>query len=190
MGFELERKLDYSDLEATPADGRRYELVHGILHVTASPRSDHQRASRELMLQLIEYFHSRQLGEVFHAPIDLILTRHDVLVPDLVVVSDSKLVSQRGIEGPPLLVVEILSPSTRQVDQGVKARRYAELGVEHFWVVDPDRRSLECHRRYGDAFRIVAEARGAAVLTHPAWDGLSIDLARLWGDGMAPPPRH
>jgi Uma2 family endonuclease len=180
VGSELKRKLDYSDLQVTPDDGRRYELVRGDLLVTPSPTARHQRISRELLVQLIAFFHERTLGEVFFAPIDLILTGHDVLVPDLVVVADPASVSERGIEKAPLLVVEILSPSTGKVDRGLKAQRYAELGVAHYWLVDPERRSLECHRLEHGAFRLLAEGRGDTVLTHPVWVGLSIDLARLW----------
>ena len=180
MAPELKRKLDYSDLVATPDDGKRYELVQGELFVTPSPSPVHQRVSKRLALVLMGYFEDRSIGEVFDAPIDLILTDHDVFVPDLLVVSDPNHVSKRGIEGPPLLIVEILSPSTRKQDRGAKARRYAELGVEHYWIVDPDRKRVECHRLADGAFRPVVDAEGDAALTHPDWDGLVVDLAALW----------
>jgi Uma2 family endonuclease len=176
----LKRKLDYSDLKVTPDDGKRYELVRGELLVTPSPGPRHQRASRELMVQLMAYFHGRSLAEVFDAPIDLILTRHDVFVPDLVVVGDPASITERAIERAPLLVVEILSPSTRKVDRGLKAERYAELGVPHYWILDPVDRRLECHRLDAGVYRLVVEASGETTLTHPDWDGLSIDLATLW----------
>ena len=136
MAPELKGKLDYADYLATPDDGKRYEIVDGDLRVTPSPSPMHQRISRRLQRQLEDYFHGRAIGEVFDAPIDLILTNHDVFVPDLLVVSDPDLVSRRGIDGPPVLIVEILSPATRTQDRGVKARRYAELGVEQYWIVD------------------------------------------------------
>ena len=180
MAPELRRKLDYSDLVTTPNDGKRYELVQGDLLVTPSPSPLHQRVSRRLLHQLEHYFHDRSLGEVFYAPIDVILTNNDVLVPDLVVVSEPRFVTKRGIEGPPLLVVEILSPSTRKVDRGTKAQRYAELGVEHYWIVDPASKRVECHRLSGRAFRPVIDAEREAKLAHPDWDGLVIDLAALW----------
>jgi len=180
MSPELKRKLDYSDLEATPDDGKRYELVRGDLLVTPSPTPLHQRVSKRLQLLLVEYFEGRAIGEVFDAPIDLILTNEDVFVPDLLVVADPKYVSKRGIEGPPLLVVEILSRSTRKRDRGVKARRYAELGVEHYWIVDPEKKHMECHRSVGGVFRRVVEGRGSAVLAHPDWDALEIVLDALW----------
>jgi Uma2 family endonuclease len=180
MGHELKRKLDYSDYVGTPDDGKRYEIVQGDLYVTASPSPMHQRVSGRLERQLEGYFHGRSIGEVFHAPIDLILTDHDILVPDVLVVSDPNLISKRGIEGPPVLIVEILSPATRKQDRGMKARRYAELGVEHYWIVDPDQKRLECHRLAEGVFRPVAEAEGNTALVHPDWEGLEIDLTALW----------
>ena len=180
MSFELKRKLDYSDLVATPDDGKRYELVEGDLFVTPSPNPVHQRVSRQLLLPLQSYFDDRSIGEVFYAPIDLILTNQDVFVPDLVVVSRPQSITKRGIEGAPLLVVEILSPSTRKRDRGLKARRYAELGVEHYWIVDPENRHIECGRLAGKTFEVVAEEEGEATLRHPNWDELEIDLGALW----------
>jgi Uma2 family endonuclease len=178
---QLKRKLDYSDLQATPDDGKRYQLVHGALFVNPSPSPIHQRVSRRLERQLEDYFHPRSLGEVFDAPIDVILSAHDVFVPDLVVVADPSHISRRGIEKPPLLVVEILSPSTSSVDRGVKATRYAELGVQHYWIVDIDSRQIECYELQDGTFQLLIEAREDAPLMHPAWEGLVIDLAALWG---------
>jgi len=180
MGSELKRKLDYSDLQVTPDDGRRYELVEGNLFVTPSPSPLHQWVSKRLQRQLEDYFEARPGGGVYDAPVDLILTAHDALVPDLVVVADASGVTRRGIEKPPLLVVEVLSPSTRHMDLTTKARRYAELGVAHYWTVDPEARLLRCHRLAGGQFRFVVEAAGDATLAHPDWDGLTIDLAPLW----------
>jgi len=180
MGSELKRKLEYSDLQVTPDDGRRYELVRGELFVTPSPTRSHQRISRRLQRQLEDYVEARALGEVFNAPIDLILTNADVFVPDLLVANDPNDDSERGIESPPLLVVEILSPSTRKRDRGLKARRYAELGVAHYWIVDPESRSIECFRLAEGVYRKVAQAAGDATLTCLGWDGLVVDLAALW----------
>jgi len=177
---ELKPKLDYSDLEATPEDGKRYELVEGALLVTPSPSPMHQRILKRLGLLLIGFFEKRSIGEVFMAPTDLILNKHDVLVPDLLVVAEPGQVSKRGIEGPPLLVVEILSPSTRKQDRGVKARRYAALGVRHYWIVDPTRKRLACFRATSGVFRLIAQGRGSSLLEHPDFAGLEIDLAALW----------
>lgn len=119
--------------------------------------------------------------EVFVAPVDVILGPHDVFQPDLVVVRDSTQVSARGIEGPPLLVVEVLSPATRPQDRGTKARRYASFGVPHYWIVDPEEKVLECHRLgAGAAYEQVAGATGREVVRHPDWPDLQVRLGDLW----------
>jgi Uma2 family endonuclease len=107
-----------------------------------------------------------------NAPIDVILTPHDVVQPDFVVVTDPGQVTGRAdpghvtgreIEGPPALVVEVLSPGPADYDRTTKARRYAALGIRHFRLVDPDARTLECYRREaaGEGSRALRRREGA-----------------------------
>ena len=113
MGESLKKVLDYSDYLSVPDDGKRYEIVGGELYVTPTPTTLHQRVSRRLERQLEDYFHDRGLGEVFHAPVTLRLTHHDVVEPDVLVIDNVEQISEGGIiKGPPVLVVEILSRST------------------------------------------------------------------------------
>lgn len=144
MESGLKTRLDYDDYAAIPADGLRWELLDGEPHVTPAPSPFHQRLLRRLVRKLDDGFPAPI--EVFVSPIDVILTPHDVLQPDIVVVADPGQVSARGIEGPPLLVVEVLSPTTAAYDRTTKARRYAALGVLHLWLVDPEAGRIECHR--------------------------------------------
>jgi len=179
MAVTLKRKLDYDDYAGIPPDRNRYELIDGDLHVTPAPSPIHQRVSRRLQRFMEDYFHPRGLGEVFNAPIDLILTPHDVVQPDLLVAAPGQ-VSARGIEGAPVLVVEILSPSTTRQDRTVKAQRYAALGVAHYWIADPEARKLECYRLSAAQYTLLVLGEGDAVLVHPDWPELSIPLAALW----------
>jgi Uma2 family endonuclease len=117
---------------------------------------------------------------VFFAPLDMILSNHDVCVPDIVVALDSSQISPRAIEGPADLVVEVLSPSNRAYDRGIKKRRYLELGVRHHWIVDPDARHLLCLRAGNSEYVVAADGRDAVSVTDPAWPELVIDLASLW----------
>jgi Uma2 family endonuclease len=175
----LKQVLDYDDYAAIPPDGNRYELLEGDLLVTPAPSPLHQWVSKRLQRQLEDYFEGRGLGRVYNAPIDVILTPHDVVQPDLVVVTDLRTVSGRGIEAPPTLIVEVLSPSTVTRDRGAKARRYAALGVPHLWLLEPDARRLECHRLDGQVYRLVVVAEGDATLEHPDWPGLTVRLDDL-----------
>jgi Uma2 family endonuclease len=174
------RKLGYDDLLTMPSDGLRREILDGELIVTPSPSPQHQRVSKRLQRQLEAFFETRGLGEVFQAPLDTILGPHDVVEPDLLVVSDASSVSRRAIEKPPLLTVEILSPSTERVDRVRKRQRYGVSGVAHYWIVDIDQQLILCLRLEGREYRIIAQARGDQVLTHPDWPDLGVDLAVLW----------
>lgn len=181
METGLEQRLDYDDYADIPPDGKTYELLDGRLCVTPAPSPFHQRASKRLQRQLETYFEARGLGEVFNAPIDLILTRHDVVQPDLVVVTDPGQVSARGIEGAPALVVEVLSPTTTRRDRTVKADRYAALGVRHYWLLDPEACRLECFRLEAGAYVLVAQTEGTAVLALPDWPDLTVNLGDVCG---------
>ena len=176
----LKQKLDYSDLASAPDDGLRYEILNGDLLVTPAPSLVHQRVSRRLQRQLEDYFHTAGRGEVFDAPADVILTPHDVVEPDLLVVTDAQQLSRRGVEGPPTLVVEILSLSTRDHDQTLKARRYAELGIPHYWIVDPDALRIVFYSAEGRRYVVAAEAEGDTTVVAPGWPGLTIAVGELW----------
>jgi Uma2 family endonuclease len=171
--------LTYSDYARIPDDGKRYEVLEGGLLVTPAPSPLHQMVSFRLQRQLVDHFEPRGLGHVLAAPIDVILSAHDILQPDLVVAPDGQ-ISKRGIEGSPTLAVEILSPSTRRRDRTRKSRRYAALGVAHFWLVDPDARRIECYRAEGGAYTWAVRGEGASRVLLPDWPGLVIDLALLW----------
>lgn len=180
MATYLTRRLGYEDYERIPPDGKRHEILDGELYVTPAPTPLHQRLSKRLQRRLEDYFEARGIGEVFDAPIDLVLSKHDIVQPDLLVVMDPSQVTHRAIEGVPLLVVEVLSPSTRALDRSVKMRRYAELGIRHYWILDPDAGRLDCLRLEVNGYQPVAGATVPETLVHPEWPDLTIDLAALW----------
>jgi Uma2 family endonuclease len=174
-------RVSYADLLAMPDDGRRYEIIDGeLFDVSAAPSPSHQRVAKRLLRQLEAYFEAPGRGEVFIAPVDVVLTTWDVFEPDLVVVTERGQVTARAVEGSPALVVEVLSPSTRSYDRTKKGRRYAALGISHFWVVDPAEARLQCYRLEEGAYQLVAGGQGSVVLTHSDFPGLTIDLAPLW----------
>jgi len=182
MASGLKRKLDYDDLAHTPNDKLIYELAEGELHVTPSPSPQHQWICKTLQRQLEAYFEGRGLGRVYNAPTDVVLTKHDVFVPDIVVVTDRAAFTDRAIEGPPLLVVEVLSPSTSQYDRTTKAHRYAALGVEHYWIVDMDMQAIEMYRRCENRYEEVARVRATETYRHPDFEGLTLDTSTLWNE--------
>lgn len=128
------RLLTLEDLEDLPDDGRRHELLDGILVVTPSPGGPHQVVVGALYRAL--HAAKPSGAAVLVAPIDLVMSPHTVLQPDVVVVDAAEALEAR-LTRPPLMVVEVLSPSTRTYDKGSKMLAYAAAGIGWYWVVDP-----------------------------------------------------
>jgi Uma2 family endonuclease len=131
---------DYASLD----DGNRYEVVDGTLELMSpGPNLNHQVISFQIQKRLAETCEQNYL--VLYAPIDLILSPTEVRQPDLVMIHRSRLhiLSRRGIEGPPDLVVEILSPGTLRRDKIGKMKTYARFRIPEYWIVDPVGGSLE-----------------------------------------------
>jgi Uma2 family endonuclease len=131
--------LTEDDLATMPDDGHRYELLDGTLLVTPAPNLNHQRCVGSLYALLRN---ARQSGHtVLVAPLDVRLSHITVLEPDVLVARRADLTPAR-LEGPPLLAVEVLSPSTRRIDLGSKRLAYEAAGVPAYWLVDPEVPSL------------------------------------------------
>jgi Uma2 family endonuclease len=159
----------YSDYRGLPDDGNRYEIIDGDLHVTPAPTTTHQTVSKRIQLALMLQVEEPGQGIVFNAPIDVIFSEMQAVQPDLLVVRSERraIISERGIEGAPDLVVEILSPSTETRDRTQKSKLYASHGVAEYWLVDCSAHAVEVlalapegyvrHRRYGPGERVESE---------------------------------
>lgn len=170
------------DIWDTPEDGNRYEVIDGVLYMTPPPIEPHQNAASVLHGHMWPYIRSRQLGRLYFAPIGVVLDDENGIQPDLVFVSAAHLgiIVERGIEGSPDLVVEILSPSTRARDRGVKMRRYAAAGVPHYWIVDPRTRSLEAYRLGAEGYELIGTFGPGAIFQPELFPGLEIPIDELW----------
>ena len=154
--------LTVEDLERLPEDGHRYELLDGSLLVTPAPNTRHQRCVMRLGSILLGAA-SRDL-EVLSAPYDWVLGPSTLFQPDLLVARRDDLGPMR-LEKTPLLVVEVLSPSTRRIDQAIKRLAYAEAGVGAFWLLDPDVPSLMILDLEGDQYSEVTTVTGDSAWT-------------------------
>jgi len=177
-------KLTYADYVNLPDDGRRYEILDGELVVSLSPTSRHQLVSHNLSFTLAVWVRAQGLGRIWHAPLDLILADTVVMQPDIIFVSKSRsaIVTKRGLEAAPDLVIEILSDSTASRDRGVKMRLYARYGVACYWIVDADARTLEVYALRGDVFERTATYRDDDDARFDVPAGFEMNLADAWSE--------
>ena len=178
-------KLTYADYLQFPSDNLRHEVIGGEHFVTPSPVTRHQRISRDLLYLLMQHLKEHPLGEVFYAPFDVLLSDSDIVVPDLLYVSRerSHFVTSKNLQGPPDLVVEILSPGTRSRDEHLKRDLYERVGVLEYWLVDLDRDVVLVYGRRGDRFDSPEEYSSAShdILSTPLLPALEIAIDRLLG---------
>ncbi len=181
-------RLTVDDFMLFPDDGKRHQIIDGVHYVTPSPVTRHQAISGRLYLSLGNFLAEQpQLGRVFFAPFDVIFTRWDVVEPDLLVIAGDQLdiLTTKNVQGAPAIVVEILSPGTRKVDESIKRRLFDRGGVREYWLIDPELDIVKVYRRVADGtFPRVAELSREAedTLTSDVLPGWSLALTRLLAD--------
>lgn len=124
----------------------------------------------------------KRVGEVFIAPFDVVLSENGTYQPDIVVEVDAHLgtITHRACEGPPDLVVEILTPQTSQHDLGIKGERYALLGVRGYWMVDPTGRSLEVLSLRNGEYASLGTHTGEAYPATEVLTGLAFPVTSIF----------
>lgn len=147
-GTDWKVVFSYDDLLSLPVypESPLIEIINGELYVVPSPIPNHQRISRNLELLLIEFFHKNEIGEVLDAPIDVLLSVKDVVIPDLIVVSNENknIIKDKNVQGIPDLVIEILS-SNKDHDLIKKKNLYEQYHVPEYWIINPVEQSIEIY---------------------------------------------
>lgn len=175
-------RLTYSDYQLLPDDGTRYEIIAGELYMTPAPVTRHQLIVGRLTQALMNYLDIHPIGTVLAAPTDVLLSETDVVQPDLLFVhNDSQArITEKNIQGPPNVVVEILSPGTSARDRQLKRNRYEHFGVAEYWLVDPNRDEIELLRLASGHYHSEPVLTRPMTLTSPLFPELSVSLDGLF----------
>lgn len=141
----LTQLVTYDDYRHLPDDGKQYQIIEGELYMTPAPTTEHQRISINLSSILHGYVSEHQLGKVFHAPVDVVLSMTDVVQPDILFVAKERqnIITRKNIVSAPDLVIKILSESTVPIDRKRKKELYLRHGVKEYWIVNPETRAVE-----------------------------------------------
>jgi Uma2 family endonuclease len=161
-------------------DAQRWQLVGGEAYLMSpGPTSRHQSITMELARQLANHFRGKTC-RVFGAPLDVRLSEVDVFQPDLMVVCHPEQIRSGHIQGPPSLVVEVLSPASAWLDRCEKLEAYARAGVQEYWLVTPWPSLVEVLALDAGKYRVERVCRKEDTLVSVAFPELQVTLADVF----------
>ena len=184
----VDTRLTYDDFVHFPDDGNRHELIDGVHCVTPSPEVRHQAIVVRLVLAIGNHLQANpHLGRVFVAPLDVVLSHHDIVEPDVLFVATEQaaILTEKNVQGPPALVIEVLSHSTRKRDAQAKRRLFERSGVREYWLVDPELDTVQVLRITPDGklLRVVElSMENDETLTTPLLPDWTLALRDIFGE--------
>ena len=147
MALLREENLTIEDIYALP-EGERAELIDGRMYMMAPPNTRHQRILGGLYNTICNYVKAKGGDcDVFPAPFAVFLNQDDrnYVEPDISVICDPHKINEKGCNGAPDWIIEIVSPSTSQVDYGIKLFKYRTAGVREYWIVNPLKKTVNVY---------------------------------------------
>lgn len=174
--------MTYAQLCVLPEDRKRHELIDGEHFVTPAPTPKHQDIVGELYSLLSAYVKANSLGKVYIAPVDVVFEEHTVLEPDILFISQARwgIVGEDAIHGAPELVVEVLSPSTFYHDLRRKMTAYSQFGVQEYWIVDPEKQTIELYERAGEALQLAHKFASQETFRSRLLPGFQLDVHTIF----------
>lgn len=174
-------RFNYHDYQQLPGD-KRYQIIDGDLLMTPAPLTIHQDIVRNLTVLLSAYLSQKKLGKLLISPVDVILSDEDIVQPDLVFISEKRLniVTAQNIQGPPDLVIEILSPSSKKMDREIKLKLYEKHGVYEYWIVDPDAQSIEVFNLTDDGLKLLRAYPKGTHLSSPLFPDIKLSVEKVF----------
>ncbi len=141
MPLQKEKTYTIDDIYALP-EGERAELIDGQIYMMAPPNTRHQRISGYLNWKISDYIYSHKgKCQVYAAPFAVYLdeSTNTYVEPDISVICDSNKLDDKGCNGAPDWIIEIVSPASKRMDYYTKLFKYRTAGVKEYWIVDPDK---------------------------------------------------
>ena len=185
------KTLSFDEWQALPETKRRCEVVDGVLLMPPGPLGEHQWSVRVIVRQLDPFVTEQGLGIVLTAPYDVVIQRDPPRVrqPDVLVVNaeltgisrPADLVGRAFLESPPLLVVEVLSPSNTRRDVAERLADYRSIGVPECWLARFSARTVEVLRLSGDGVTVLGVYGMGDVLRSEALPGFELPIVDIFG---------
>ena len=180
----LVRRLTFE--EFTDRHSHDYcELVDGQLEELVAPKPFHSWTTSQFLLAIGPYLNEREPSAFYGVELDIPTIPNFGRRPDFAYYAADSVTQRIDLTGnrvlaPPTLVLEVVSPDDEARDLVTKRREYAQAGIEHYWILDPQRRTALLLRLQDGEYTVVFQLSGGSVLTTPLFPGLEIPLSRLF----------
>lgn len=179
MSLLNEKTYTIKDIYALP-DGQRAELINGVIYYMAPPSAQHQDIIFSLSRKIADYIDQNNGNcKVYLAPYAVFLNEYDknYVEPDISVICDKTKLDDRGCNGAPDFIIEVVSPSSRKMDYSNKMTLYSNSGVREYWIVDPEKERTTVYRYEEDAAPTIVPFTQS--ITVGIYKDLSITIADL-----------
>jgi len=173
--------------EQLPDDGNRYELIEGELFVSTAPTFFHQKILTKIIIAFWQYLREHPIGEMVPGT-GVVFDDFNGVIPDLVFVTSErlkKILVGGRLTAAPEIAIEILSPGTanERRDRTVKRNLYSVRGVHEYWIVDPETRSIELHRKRKEGgLEVVANLQCGDELTSAVLPDFRLPVDSIFED--------
>ena len=181
--WPLQGAWRYEDYLRLPDDGRRYEIIEGVLYVANAPSYAHQLAVYKIARHLGDYVDTWKLGVVLGAPFEVHLSDLSRPVqPDVLFLSNEQMPEGNAqiFIGAPTLIVEVISLSSIRLDRNVKFDLYEATGVSEFWLVDPKTRSIEIYTLSNGEYGLLGQFTGDENVKSNVLDGIDVKVSAIF----------
>lgn len=157
MELSLKKRYTVEDIYALP-NGQRAELIDGMIYNMAPPNRIHQELVSQFTKVIGQYIDKNNGNcKVYPAPFAVFLNADDknYVEPDISVICDRNKLDERGCNGAPDFIIEVVSPGSRKMDYNIKNGKYAEAGVREYWIIDTEKERTTVYRYEEDAAPII-----------------------------------
>lgn len=182
-GWPVQGRWRYTNYLRLPDDGKRYEILDGVLYVANASGYDHQFAVTKLTRRLDLFVTEKQLGIVLSVPFEVHLTETSRPVqPDVLFIRTERC-PQPGtqfFEGVPDLIVEVISPSSFRLDRKTKFDAYEQAGVAEYWLADPKTRAVEVYTLARGEYALLGQYTSDKVIQSQVLAGTALITSTLF----------
>lgn len=177
----LHRRWTYDELlAALPETNVPIELWDGEFVMSPSPSFFHQELIDRFHDALKAWVRPRALGKTCQAPMDMVLTQRQVTQPDVLFVSADRIqIIQDRVRGAADLVLEVISPGSRQKDRIEKRDLYEQHGVREYWMIDPDAQTVEVLFLEAGEYRLAGRWHPGETARSRLLDGFTVPVSEL-----------